>query len=348
MMSRADAGYRPSLGKVPNLIGLIEGSTMAQIVSVAAELRIADLLATGPKSIEGLAEATNCHGPSLRRLLRALASLDLCVEREDGSFGLTAMGDLLRSDSPNSMRSWAMWCGTYMWPVWGNLRYSIKTGESGQRSLLGMAAFETLEHDAEVAASFNEAMTDLTRLIAAEVVRVYDFTGIRRVVDVGGGHAALLAAILAAYPDLQGVLFDLPHAMDGARERLTEVGLLARCELVSGDFFGAVPPDGDVYVLKSIIHDWSDGRSADILRTCRRTMVPSAKLLLVELVMPERLRACRQHRTIARTDLTMLLGPGGRERTEVEFRDLLAAGDFELLRIVPTAFEFSVLEAVPR
>lgn len=348
MTSRMNAVHRQPLSKLSDLIALIEGSTMAQIVSVAAELRIADLLAAGPRSIATLAEETVCHPPSLHRLLRALASLDLCIEREDGSFGLTATGDLLRSDSPNSMRCWAMWCGTYMWPVWGNLRHSIKTGESGQRPVFGMEAFEQLEHDAAAAVSFNEAMTDLTRLIAGEMVRAYDFAGTRRIVDVGGGHAALLAAILAAYPDLHGVLFDLPHALDGARARMAELGLLARCELTSGDFFNAVPAGGDVYILKSIIHDWSDARSADILRTCRRAMAPSAKLLLVELIMPEHMQACPRHRTIARTDLTMLLGPGGRERTEAEFRELLDTSGFELVRIVPTEFEFSILDAVPR
>jgi SAM-dependent methyltransferase len=337
-----------SLGRVPELLELGNSATISQAVSVAAELRIADLLASGLSKVDELALATGAHPPSLHRLLRALASVEVCAEREDGSFSLSPMGALLCADAPNSLRSWILWCGRYQWPVWGNLLYSVRTGERARKLLTETEGFGHLERDAEAAAVFNRAMVELTRLVASEVVRAYDFAGMLRIVDVGGGYGALLAAVLDGHRAIRGVLFDLPHAIEGARAELENAGLVERCELVAGSFFDSVPPGGDAYLLKSVIHDWDDERSAAILRNCRRAIRPEGKLVLVERIMPARVAASSRHQAIARADLNMLVGPGGKERTEVEFRALLDSSGFTTARIVPTALEYSIVEGIPR
>jgi ubiquinone/menaquinone biosynthesis C-methylase UbiE len=339
---------RERLGRALELFELINSGAMSQAACAAAELRIADHLTSGPKNADELARATGSHAPSLHRLLRALASLQLCVEREDGAFALGPMGSLLRTDGSNSLRSWILWWGKYQWPLWGNLLYSVNTGESARKLATGMEGFGHLERDAEAAAVFNHAMAQLTRLVAAEVVRLYDFAGMRRIVDVGGGYGALLAAILEAYPDAHGVLYDLPHAIEGARAHLTNAGLQKRCEFITGNFFDSIPEGGDAYLLKAVIHDWNDERSVVILRHCRRAIQQGGKLLLVERIMPERLEASSQHRAIARADLSMLVGPGGRERTEAEFLALLGSSGFRLAKVVATALEYSILEAAPQ
>jgi orsellinic acid C2-O-methyltransferase len=337
----------PSPDLASRLRRIIGGKWMTQATYVAAELRIPDLLATGPKSAAELASAMECDPPSLWRLMRALVTLELCDEREDGAFELTPMGSLLRSDVENSVRSWAIFGGKYQWPIWGNLLYSVKTGESARKLLIGSEGFEYLDHDPERAAVFNQAMVELTRLVSGEVARTYDFSAISRVVDVGGGYGELVAAVLTAYPQMRGVLFDLSHAIEKARPHLEQAGVAERCELVVGSFFESVPHGADAYLLKSIIHDWDDERSLAILGTCRQAMGQEAKLVLVERIMPERMEVSPAHQMLAESDLNMLVGPGGRERTEAEYRALLSTAGFHLARILPVAANYGVIEGVP-
>lgn len=348
MTKLSENSGRQRLGKTSALMELIYSGSLSQAAYVAAELGIADHLASGPKDAAELARATGSHAPSLHRLLRTLTSLELCIEREDGSFALGAMGSLLRTDTPDSLRSRFLYWGKYQWPIWANLLYSVKTGESARNLATGTDGFRHLERDAEAAEVFNRSRVELTRFVAAEVVRAYDFAGIRRIVDVGGGHGALVAAVLEAYPDMQGVLFDMQHAMEGARAHLANAGLAQRCECVAGSFFDSVPAGADAYMLKSVIHDWNDERSAVILRNCRRAIPKDGKLLLVERIMPARLEATPRHHAIAQADLTMLLGPGGRERTEAEFRTLLESTGFTATRFIATALEYSIVEGIPK
>lgn len=335
------------LAEVDKLLGLVNSGGMSQALSVAAELGIADLLAAGPKDIDALAAAAGCQAASLHRLMRALASIDLFQEREDGSFALTALGSLLRADSASSLRSWVIWWGRYQWSLWANLLHSVRTGESARRIASGTEGFEHLERDAEAAAIFSHAMAEFTRFVARGVVHSYDFSGIGLLVDVGGGYGELLGTILAVYPAARGVLFDRPFAMDGARAHLDGMGVGARCEVLTGDFFDSVPSGAEAYLLKSVIHDWDDDRSTLILRNCREAMALGGKLLLVEQIRPDRIEPSPVHQDVTRRDLSMLLGPGGRERTAREFRDLLEAGGFRLDKIVPAAVNFCVIEAVP-
>ena len=182
------------------------------------------------------------------------------------------MGALLRADAPDSLRAWAIHCGKYLWPAWGRLAESVRTGTSDRKRASGTDDFGHLEHDPDAAAVFNRAMVEITRLIAQEVTRVVDFSRMVRVVDVGGGYGELLAAILGANPRLHGVLFDLPHAVDAASAPLAQAGVAARCELVAGSFFDSVPAGADAYLLKSVLHNWDDERCALILRNCRHAM----------------------------------------------------------------------------
>jgi hypothetical protein len=198
-----------------------------------------------------------------------------------------------------------------------------------------------------VAEVFNRAMAEFTRLVAYAVLRIYDFSGLRRIVDVGGGHGAFLATLLQANPDLQGVLFDRPHAMPGAMASLAEAAVIARCEFVAGDFFEQIPAGADGYLLKTIVHDWDDERSIVILRNCRRAMPNGGRLIVVERVLPDRFEANRRHHAIARADLTMLIAFGGRERTAAEFAGLFEAAGFRLAGVKETGMEFSVLEGIP-
>lgn len=329
------------------LLAIVHASWMSQATCVAAELGIADLLANGPRRPEDLATTAGCHAPSLQRLMRALASLDLCRERGDGSYELTPMGALLRADAPNSVRAWTLWWGRHLRPVWGHLLHSIRTGEAARRLVTGTPGFGHLERDPAAAALFNQAMAELTRLVARAVARSFDFCGMRRIVDVGGGQGELLAAVLEAYPALRGVLFDLPHAAGSARRHLERSGVAERCELIEGSFFESVPGGGDAYLLKSVIDDWSDEQGGAILRNCRQAMPAGARLLLIEPLMPETMDASPFHQAMARVDLNMLVTHGGRERTEAEFRDLLGARGFRVERIVATGTNYSVIVAAP-
>jgi hypothetical protein len=320
---------------------------MAQAIHVAAELGIADRLADGPQTSSELAAITGTHAPSLHRLLRALATIDLCCERADGAFELTALGRLLRNDSPDSLRSWAIWWGAHLWPVWGNLLHSVTTGKSARAMLTGTEGFKHLEDDPEAAAIFNQALVELTRMACAAVVAAYDFSGLRRVVDIGGGYGELLAAILRANPEATGVLLELPHALAGARRHLDRAGLSSRCEFRAGDFFASVPGGADAYLLKSVLHDWEDERSRQILGTCRRAMGEGARLLVVEQIVPDKLEVSATHQALAQSDLTMLVAHGARERTAADFRSLLESAGFAVARVVPAGPTFSVLEALP-
>ncbi len=351
-MAQIEAGYAiqaatdsDTADLAVRLRDIIGGNWMSQAAYVAAQLQIPDQLAEGPKTSAELASATGSHAPSLHRFMRGLATLDICRERDDGRFELAPMGHLLRSNVPGSVRSWALFIGGPHWPVWGHLLHSVNTGETARMRLAGMRDFEHLTRDPALAALFNQAMLELTYLAARDVVQTYDFSGVERIVDVGGGSGQLLAPILQAYPAAQGVLFDMAHARAAGERHLHALGLADRCEVVTGSFFEAIPGPADVCLLKSIIHDWDDDRSRAILETCRRALAPGGKLLVIERLMPERLEASPAHQAIARSDLNMLVGPGGRERTEAEFRALLAAAGLRLNRVIATPSGFDILEA---
>jgi len=332
------------------LMPLINGFMAARVVHVAAELGIADLLAAGAKSTETLAGEAGANVPALHRLLRALASLGVIDELEPGRFALNEMGEQLRGGVPDSVRNLALMFGSErVWRSWGELRHSILTGTPAFRHVFGVEAFEFLARDPKQAAVFNEAMAEITRQVAKDLVTAYDFASFSKIVDVGGGNGTLIATILDSAPKLRGILFDSSSGSAEASEQLRTRGVLERCEVIAGDFFHSVPKGGDAYILKNIIHDWDDERSATILKNCRNAISAGGKLLLVERVMPARIDASAGHQRWTMLDMHMLVMLGGRERTEEEFRSLLATVNFELRRslLLQGATGYSVIEATP-
>ena len=322
------------------LSALLHSLWILPTVTTAFELGLFDLLASGLNSAEALAAPTKAHTPSLHRLLRALAALGLCDDHGDGSFTLTPVGSLLETHAHSSMRALSTWIIQHQMPAWAHLLTSVRTGKTSLGN--GTANFG-LE-------SFHLALVDATRQVASAAVRAYDFSRFRRLVDVGGGYGELLAAVLQTCPDATGVLFDLPAVMDGARHHLQTFGLAHRCEFIAGDFFTSVPPDGDAYLLKTVIHDWDDAGAIAILRCCRAAMPRHAKLLILEHVMPDRIERSVVHQDVVRRDLNMLVMMGGRERTESEYQTLLRAAQLAPTTTTPANvpnFNFSIMEAIP-
>jgi AraC-like DNA-binding protein len=327
------------------IVDLIERGSLAQAAYVAAELRLADHLAAGPMQANELARATNCHPPSLHRLLRALVTLEICIEEHDGAFTLGRSGSLLRSDNADSLQSRLLWFGRNQWAVWGQLLQTVRTGESARKRMTGSDGFGMLELDPSAASTFNTNMVQRTRRVAKEVARHYDFSGVGTIADVGGGHGVLLETVLRANPGVRGVLVDRPHAIAGAPALLDQAGVADRCELVPGDFFASLPAGAEVYLLKNIVHDWDDERALRILRNCHVAMPDGGRLLLIEHVLPARLDASASHRAIAHADLAMMLGPGGKERNEHEFQELLRCAGLALADVKPIGLGYSILEA---
>jgi hypothetical protein len=327
------------------LLQMVNASWMTQTIAVAVQLRLPELVSGGPVPAEQLGKSVDCDPASLLRLLRALTSLELLTEEPEGTFGLTELGHLLRQNVEGSLAAWAMLCGTSLWRNWGHLLDSVRTGQSARKLAHGADGFGRLDDDPEAARVFNRAMLDLTQPIARAAVATIDFTGVRKVVDVGGGAGALLATILAAHPEMSGVLFDLAHARSMAAEVLANAGVSERCEVATGSFFDGIPPGADAYLLKSILHDWDDERCATILVNCREAMSRHARLLVFERMMPHRFTSSPVDQQYARSDLNMLVGPGGRERTEAAYRGMLQAAGLNAAGVEPLTDGFSVLEA---
>jgi O-methyltransferase domain/Dimerisation domain len=325
------------------LLQMMTGYWVSQAIHVAAKLGIADLLADGPVDCEDLALATNTHAPSLRRVLRALASVGVFTEVSPGSFALTPLAELLRTETPGSMRALAIMYAEEQYRAWGELLHSVRTGETAFEQQFGMGYFEYLAQHPESDRVFNEAMTGWTHQLVGAVVDTYDFSAFKTVVDVGGGYGALLAAILQNNSGMRGILFDLPHVVASAEEQLAATEVADRCTFVGGDFFAEVPAGGDAYVLSQILHDWDDERCVAILGNCRQVIPDHGKLLVVELVLPP-----GDEPFLGKwLDLHMLVLLGGRERTAAEYNTLFRAAGFELARVVPTPPGPSVVEAVP-
>lgn len=321
---------------------LIDGYQIAQMLHVAATLRIADHLKSGPLTVKDLARLTSTHEDSLYRLLRTLAGHGIFSEEGGPRFRLTPMADLLRSDAPGSLRVTAEVAGEpWMWRPWGNLMHSIKTGEVAFDNLFGKNTFDWFAENPGPARLFNSLMDEITGAEARAVVAGYDFGGAQTVVDIGGGRGVLLAAVLRMNPKARGILFDLPHVIEDARNTL-DGGIARRIEFVSGDFFQAVPSGGDLYLLKNVLHDWSDAKARQILATLHRAMNGRGRILVGERIVCEPNKACSGKSV----DMVMMVRTGGRNRTDTEYRNLLRAGGFNVTRVLPTAGP-GIVEAVP-
>jgi hypothetical protein len=322
---------------------MVFGKAVTQAVSVVARFRLADLMATGPKTAGELATAANLNAPHLYRILRALAGLGV-LRAEGDRFALTPVGEFLRSDVPGSMRAIATYvCDPWSWKPWGDLAGCVKTGEPAFERAFGEGVFDYLGKHPDEGATFNEGMTGFSQQASAAVLKAYDFAPFNTIIDVGGGHGALLCAILKANTKARGVVFDAPQVVAGAPEAIEATGLTDRCRAEGGDFFKAVPSGGDLYVLKHIVHDWNDANATQILKCVRAAIPATGKLALVELVVPPGFVPHFAHVL----DLEMMVVCDGKERTEEEYRTLLTGAGFKLSRVVPTEGPHSLVEATP-
>jgi len=344
-MSIQNTPIRQTTDMLPEaaLMQMIAGKMLTQAIHVAARLGIADLIVEKPRGARELAQAVGAQEHALYRLLRALASVGVFAENNGGLFELTPMAELLRSDMPNSLRDLAIFFGEdWHWNSWGQAIYSVKTGKTAFEHVHGVGVFPYMAEHPEAARVFDGAMTNLSSIATPAVVEAYDFSGVKKLVDVAGGHGKLLAGILKAYPQMSGVLFDAPQVIAGAGEQFIKEGVAGRVELMAGDFYETVPAGADCYIMKHIIHDWDDERCLKILNNIHRAMAVGGKLLIVEMVIPPG----NEPHFGKLQDLEMLLLPGGLERTEAEFKSLVERARFRLTRIIPTESPLSVVEAV--
>lgn len=326
------------------MLQMISGFWISRAIYIIAKLGIADHLAGGPKTAEEIAAATGTHSGAIYRIFRALSSVGVLTEEADQRFGLTPLSETLRTDAPGSLRAFAtVELGEEHYPAWGELLYSVKTGEIAFDKHFGVPIWEFFAKNPENARTFDDAMTNVSLAIKDAILASYDATTIRKLTDIAGGHGSLLAAILKSNPEMKGVLFDLPGVTEGARKRIEAEGLSDRCEVIAGSFFESVPEGADAYIMKWIIHDWDDERSIAIFKNIRRAIAEGGKLLLVEAVVPP---GSEPHFSKF-IDLNMLVMTGGRERTEEEYRRLLEAGGFKLTKVIPTDSPMSIIEAAP-
>ncbi len=327
------------------LVELIGGNWATQAIGVAARLALADHIAAGVADVPSLARACGCDASALRRLLRGLAALGVLRLGDDGRCSLTATGELLRRDAALGLSAHAQWWSQQAWGVWSDLLGSVRTGQSARQRRHGQKGFDHLAADAASAQLFHRSMAELTRLVAADLASCAAMPEAGVVMDLGGGHGELLAEVLRHRPGLRGVLFDLDHAAAGAQAHLREAGVAARAAVASGDFFVPLPGPVDVVLLKSVLHDWNDRDAVRILQGARGALAPEGRVLVIERVMPGRVEDRPDHRTAARSDLNMLVGLGGLERTVTDYDTLLSAAGLSRRRMLPAVAAFSVIEA---
>ena len=338
---------RPTWGKdpvPPLLFRMATAYWVSQAIYVAAKLGVADLLKGGPRSCIALASATGSDPSSLFRLLRALSSVGVLSQVEQDRFALSDLARTLRSDVPGSLRSIVITIGEIHYRACGELLHSVQTGSPAFNKVFGTSLFDYLQQDMSAADAFNRGMTNLSSILAHAVLMAYDFSGISSIVDVGGGSGELLRRILKLYPEMTGVLFDLPKTIETANRELNDTASGGRCSYIPGDFFVTVPEGADTYLLCNVVHDWDDNRAITVLRNCRKAMKKDGRVLLVDMIVPHT-KAPSFSKLL---DLNMLVMTGGLERTNAEFCGLLEAADYKLRRIVPTMAPQSIIEAVPK
>lgn len=315
----------------------------ARALQTAAELGLGDLLADGPHTVGALAEAAGCEPGALRRLLGLLTGDGILARVGEDRFELTRAGGPLRSDHPASVCSVLAMDGAVAPLVIGATGHTLATGEPAFLQALGRDFYDHLDAHPDQGQIFDRAMDDLTRVVAPGLLAVCGLSGTERVVDVGGGNGTLLAEILRAHPEADGMLLEAPRVAGTARSRFRDQGLAERCRVMPGDFFEHVPEGGDVYLLKWVLHNWPDEEALRILRSCRRAMGPGARLLVVESLLPD---GDGPHPSRA-MDLAMLVLSGGRERTREDYAALLGRAGLRLESVRDADARYGVIEAVP-
>jgi hypothetical protein len=293
--------------------------------------------------VEELASKSGAKAAPLFRLMRATASVGVLAEGADGRFSQTPLSDVLRTNAKPSLRAWATMV-SQEWHVrgWGHLEHCVRNDQQAIDAIYGMSAFEYFGKSPQTAAVFNQAMTNISMLDSPVIAATYSFEGIGSVMDVGGGHGLLLASVLAANPGLKGVLYEIPSVIEGAKSGpLTP--FMDRCSLSTGDMFTSVPGGVDAYMMKHIIHDWPDDISIGILKRCRQGVNPGGRLLVIDQVI----QPGNDFDMGKFLDLEMLIFPGGKERSEIEFREVFTASGWKVNRIIQTQSGISIVEGLP-
>jgi len=323
---------------------MVIGKWISQALGTIVEIGVPDQLAKEARQCSDIAREAGVSEDGLYRLLRALASVGLFTESANRRFRLTAMGQLLRSDHPESLAGYARFTAhDITWRPWGQLNYSVKTGMPAFDQVFNVPIFEHFSRNPEVAAVFDDAMTSISAMEARATSGAYDFKGVETLMDVAGGHGLLLATILRRHKTMRGVLFDLPHVAAGASATFTRARITGRVRIESGDFFKELPSGADAIIMKHILHDWDDDSATQILQACHRALGTRGKVLIVDAVVPPN-NAPHYGKLL---DLEMMvLTPRGRERTKAEFARLLRGAGFRLSRVVTTHSPLSVVEAV--
>ena len=340
----------------PETLAAPSGATLSQMaighyvsraLFLAAKLGLADLLKDGPRKAVELAAASGTHAASLERVMRLLASVGVFAEQAGNVFALTALGEPLRSDHPESLRDLVMlFAGPGVQDSWKEIEYCVRTGNPVFRSAAPDAdIYDLAAQDPAATESFDRAMATFASQTAAAVASAIDFSSFEKVVDVGGGSGSFLIGILKANPGLSGMIFDQPHTAERAGRQIAAAGLADRCQVVGGSFFKYVPGGADACILKDVLIDWDDEQAISILKNCRAALPSHGQIMIVEEVYPARIDQSPESRRAAATDVLMLVCTGGRQRTETEFRNLLAESGFRLTGIVPTAARACVIQA---
>jgi hypothetical protein len=317
---------------------------IARGIYAFAKLGIADFMGNDPRSSEEIATDVSVDPKALYRLLRTLSTADVVWETSDHRFTLGPLGEVLRSDVPDSMRGWAIFSGEpFYLQAWEQIVHSIQTGNTAWEHVHQMPIFDYIGKHQDAAQILDQAMTSLSSGEAPAIVAAYDFTGIRTLADIGGGQGFILRAILKANHDLRGILVDRADALQGIEKQLEIDGLAERCQVIAGDFFKSVPHGAEVYLLKYVIHDWDDEQGIAILKNVRKAIGSSGKLLLVETIVPPPGEA----HYAKLQDLEMMVIVGSKERTTEEYSQLLKKSGFKLNKVIPTSEPLSILEALP-
>jgi hypothetical protein len=350
---RAAAADPVSLGR--RMAGLLSGYQLSAAIGALARLGVADALAKGPLTLPALAARVGADPEALRRTLAALSDVGLFEIVSPACVALTPLGRLLRTDTPGSVRRAAIaTTEEWRWRAYGHFTHSLRTGEPGFKVAHGSGFWEYLDRHGDIAEWFNSAMSRISSINAAPLVAQYDFAGIERLVDVGGGHGELVQAVLQAHPAMRGVVYDLPNVVKGAAARLSGTTVADRCETIPGDFFTGVPPGGDAYLLSWVLHDWDDESAIRILRNCQAVLPDGGRVLVIEMIVPvpddpETTISPTVSRLAKESDLEMLVVVGGRERTLSEYASLLGSADLRLSAVVVLdGLPWSLIEATPR
>lgn len=322
------------------------GYIVSACLNVALKLRIPDLIGDEVVDTETLARQSGTNEDYLFRVLRVLETKQIVTRPTRRGFQLTAAGQLLRRGVAGSLAPALEWIADPLHlSLYGQLRRSIETGETTFDAVNGEPFFDwsTRPENAEEAAVFNNAMTSISEMCIPAFLDAYPFESCRTIVDVGGGHGAILRSILKQHPGAHGTLAEMPSLLPAANAAITRDGLADRCGTVACNFFESVPAGADLYFMKNIVHDWADEPALRLLNNIRAAIPAHGKLLLAEAVLDDS-PAPHFGKFI---DIEMIAFVGGRERTAVEFGELLHAAGFLLQAVIPTKSPLSLLEAVP-